>query len=73
MLELGAGGGLPGLVTAKCGARKVRFFFYTFVLRTFRVFRVLATLTLEKKNCICSVIGGPHGLSGQGAPRQFNL
>ena len=23
MLELGAGGGLPGLVTAKCGARKV--------------------------------------------------
>ena len=23
VLELGAGGGLPGLVTAKCGARKV--------------------------------------------------
>jgi nicotinamide N-methyltransferase len=26
VLELGAGGGLPGLVTAKCGARKVRAF-----------------------------------------------
>lgn len=24
VLELGAGGGLPGLLTAKCGARKVR-------------------------------------------------
>ena len=24
VLELGAGGGLPGIVTAKCGARKVR-------------------------------------------------
>ena len=28
VLELGAGGGLPGLVTAKCGARKVRMCVY---------------------------------------------
>jgi len=26
VLELGAGGGLPGLVAAKCGARKVRMY-----------------------------------------------
>ena len=28
MLELGAGGGLPGLIAAKCGAQKVHMFLF---------------------------------------------
>ena len=63
VLELGAGGGLPGLVTAKCGARKVRASLLAVRQKRFLFWPPLIVY------CIRSAVGGPHGLPGQGAPR----
>jgi len=62
VLELGAGGGLPGLIAAKCGAQKVRVFLLS---------RLNAPFSNHQSRPV--YVGCPHGLSGPGARRQFGL
>jgi len=62
VLELGAGGGLPGLIAAKCGAQKVR---------VFLLYKLNALFSIHQP--LSGHVGRPHGLSRPGARRQFDL
>ena len=62
VLELGAGGGLPGLIAEKCGAQKVREFLLSEVNAPF-----------SNHHSRSGHVGRPHGLSRPGARRQFGL